>query len=1490
MGIATDSSGRAYITGITTSDTSIAPFPTTGSAYQSSLSSPNGNAFLTVIDTNLSAAASLVYSTYLGGDGAGAFGDFGVGVTADTSGDAYLVGQATSDASGPFPTTPNTFQSTLNSPNGNAFLTEIATTQSGLQSLVYSTYFGGSTTNSLGDYGSAIALDSAGKVYMAGDAESPDFPITSGAFQATNSADGKAFVAKFDLSQSGAQSLVYSTFLGGTNSSSGDDASGLAVDASGNTFVVGQTSSTDFPTTSDAFQSTLKSSGMNAFLAEISPDGTAALYSTYLGGSSAFGDAALGVALDPLGNAYVTGYTQSSDFPTTAGAFQTTATLNPDSGFVAKLTLPTSLVSIAVSPQTASLATNTTQQFSAIGTLSDGSTADFTAHATWSSSNASVVSASSLAPTQGFAVAISAGTANITATVGSISGSAAVTITAAVTPIAPSITSVTPTSGIGGTQVTIAGSGFGATQGTGYVTLGTAFGHVVSWSDAQIVATVAAGSQTGVAQVAQAGLQSNSINFTVNGPTISSVSPTSGVAGTSVTITGTGFGATQGSGQVWLGSMSGNVTSWNDTQIVATVASGATSGTAQVLQNGVWSNSVSFAVNLPQITSVSPTSGAPGTVITVTGTGFGATQGSGQVWLGSTGGLVDTWSDTQVTATVASNALTGVARIQQGGTWSNAFSFTVPPSGGSSLTLSPNTITMVVGDTHSIEAINAQGQSVTGLTWTSTDTTVVTLSTDDPPILTAVAAGHVTITAGSASADVTVSASSLSPGTVQWTNPGDGSGVTSVVPAVPSPSGVDLFAFENSGNVAAITTDGTTAWNANLNGGFGIPSFDGGLVVVAGNQLQELNGTTGQPYSAYTFAHSSPTRSSVAVSTDGTVYAVDGDKLVAIDPATGSVKFSASMEDSSSNDPSICEGGGPGYVVGPPTAYQLTIAGDGDAYLVYSYSNGSQDSQVIGNCNYGFGHQDNHLRVLRVAPDGSSAKFDLGDWKEDSATDITNGPGVNNDCCDGYLTTSQAGSVPTLEVGSIITNADQGVVVSWQAQYSSYCAYTFGLFGYPDVAPQPSINAGCVADNTVNYLSTISGSGVNTSTLPFAALPVLQRDDGTFVGYSGDNGDMAAFDLSGNVEWSASNYSPQMVTAGGGVIAQSADGTTTATFDANGNATGQFPSLPSYSWKAAYRIAADQTVESVASPIPSLDSTYAAVEGGNLTGSSTSVIHHEIGLAWCGNGYSETGLCTQSPYDINGTSVSFSYIANPGASNINTAQDFSAAHPDWVGTIQANAMKALKTAFANFPVIVETVSSHRTGLSGQEPDQDHIVYVVGDWPNQGQTGENINLGASFVYYWPIMESAQTAAGYAKGQGPDCGENWCDLTPIYPPQTQADTAAFQKLVSVLGTGIGNTAAHEIGHQFIQSNDQVLLPYMDCGLGNNIPNPFACENNDNFVYNFFSGSGFPQNPSDPSSTGAQFKYVQIPGVPLIHWGPSEVCALKRDFLDNPNVNCN
>jgi len=190
-----------------------------------------------------------------------------------------------------------------------------------------------------------------------------------------------------------------------------------------------------------------------------------------------------------------------------------------------------------------------------------------------------------------------------------------------------------------------------------------------------------------------------------------------------------------------------------------------------VLQNGVMSNAVPFTVEELQLASVSPNRGGTGTAVTFTGTGFGASQGSGVVWLGSTAGLVVSWSDTQVVAAVASSAVSGIARIQQNGVWSNAVDFTVPTSLGGCCKLKPSLLSMSVGDARTLQVLNSLGQTVTGLTWATTDPTVVSLSPDDPPVLTALAAGHSTITAGGGSADVTVFAGPLPIGTVIWFPP-----------------------------------------------------------------------------------------------------------------------------------------------------------------------------------------------------------------------------------------------------------------------------------------------------------------------------------------------------------------------------------------------------------------------------------------------------------------------------------------------------------------------------------------------------------------------------------------------------------------------------------------------------------------------------------------------------------------------------------------------
>jgi hypothetical protein len=318
--IAVDAAGNAYVTGNTTST----DFPT-ANAFQSTKRGPSNtsNAFVTKFSAD---GTRLVYSTYLGGSGSGAFlGDGGSGIAVDAAGNSYVTGYT---GSTDFPTA-HAFQPTKGGPSStaNAFVTKLSVDGA---SLVYSTYLGGSGRTNPGDFGNGIVVDTAGNAYVTGVANSPDFP-TANAFQPTRGGPYRnAFVTKF--SADGA-SLVYSTYLGGSGS---DNGVGIAVDAAGSAYVTGNTTSTNFPT-AHAFQPSKGSdpSFRTAFVTKFSADGASLVYSTYLGGS--LDGPGNGIAVGGDGNAYVTGWTDSIDFPT-ANAFQPTngATGGIPNAFVTK--------------------------------------------------------------------------------------------------------------------------------------------------------------------------------------------------------------------------------------------------------------------------------------------------------------------------------------------------------------------------------------------------------------------------------------------------------------------------------------------------------------------------------------------------------------------------------------------------------------------------------------------------------------------------------------------------------------------------------------------------------------------------------------------------------------------------------------------------------------------------------------------------------------------------------------------------------------------------------------------------------------------------------------------------------------------------------------------------------------------------------------------------------------------------------------------------
>jgi Beta-propeller repeat len=300
-GIAVDGSQNAYITGLANS----VDFPTTAGAYQSTWPGqfPGSQAiFITKLNPT---GSGLVYSTYLGGRGDAQ----GHAIAVDGAGNAYVTGE-TDSYNSTFPTTVGAAQTTIGG-NNDAFVTKLSASGS---SLVYSTFLGGESAED----GLGIALDGLGSAYVTGETDSDFFPTTVGAFQSIDPGPARrnGFVAKLNPAGS---SFTYSTYLGGSVE---DYGLGVAVDSLGNAFVGGYTGSPDFPTTAGALRTVYAGGNFDAFVAKLNPSGSGLLYSTLVGGTDI--DQGTAIAIDGQGNAYLTGLTGSVDFPTTAGAFQTT--------------------------------------------------------------------------------------------------------------------------------------------------------------------------------------------------------------------------------------------------------------------------------------------------------------------------------------------------------------------------------------------------------------------------------------------------------------------------------------------------------------------------------------------------------------------------------------------------------------------------------------------------------------------------------------------------------------------------------------------------------------------------------------------------------------------------------------------------------------------------------------------------------------------------------------------------------------------------------------------------------------------------------------------------------------------------------------------------------------------------------------------------------------------------------------------------------------
>ena len=494
-----------------------------------------------------------------------------------------------------------------------------------------------------------------------------------------------------------------------------------------------------------------------------------------------------------------------------------------------------------------------------------------------------------------------------------------------------------------------------------------------------------------------------------------------------------------------------------------------------------------------------------------------------------------------------------------------------PPAATGGISLLPNVLNLVVGETRTLQALDAAGNPVTGLSWMSTDSNIVSLSTDNPPELTAVAPGHVTIAAGGGSADVTVHAGPLPVGTVIWSNPATGS-TGGIVPAVPSPSGLaDVFAAQNvfdltqagnidlNGRVQAITSDGTMAWSTNINES-ALPDFQGGLIellfdsssprgIARHTGIVKIDGITGQRHPVYTpdlsgdpltTPGSGPlyprfglgTQLDVGVHTDGTVFITEYHLnpncdpetpcqqgfVVGIDPVAGTKKFAAPIAGKN------------------PRPFHLMIAGDGFAYLPYWHEAGSTK----------------FLNLLRVSSTGE------------------------------YNDISVSQSAQVFSEAAMITNADTGILITW-------------------------------LEGLQAKMAKVSGTGVQLVSAPVLGssgqltYPVLQAQDGSFVGNGYDanwNGHMVAFDANGTIRWTVPNKVAQIATADGDVIATNGDGSAAVRYDQSGTAVEQIGALYTQSWTGnVYRKGSVEQL--VASPVPFAPSFF-AFQGGNQSRNNTA--------------------------------------------------------------------------------------------------------------------------------------------------------------------------------------------------------------------------------------------------------------------------------------------
>jgi hypothetical protein len=617
LAVAADSAGNAYVTGYTSSSDFL-----TASPLQGQLA---GGTDVFVSKVN-AAGTALVYSTYIGGSE----NEQGQGIAVDSSGNVYVAGWTNSTD---FPTHAPLQSSLLGTQNAFALKLNAAGS-----ALVYSTYLGGSGV----DQANAIAIDSSGAAYLTGSTNSVNFPAISplqAALGATGAAN--AFIAKINAAGS---SLVYSTYLGGSGSDTG---AAIAVDSSGNVVIAGSTTSANFPVSS-AVQSAYAGGG-DAFIAKLNAAGSQLVFSTFYGGTGQ--DNGYGIALDPSGNIYVSGFTSNIN------VFPVVAAMPPPpvmaSGFLLKLNASGSAVSYATILNDEGKSVAVDSYGNAYVTYisrvnASGTGLDFSLPLSGTIPNAIALDSSGNVYVTGYGATI------VAPPIAYPENFYNVSLVKEGEPVGgPRVGFITPATALAsGSAVTVKMMGTGFVTGASATLNGAARTTTfVSATEVDVALTIADVATARVSTLLVTNptpaIPSNPVVFTVKNPsaTISSLSPASATAGGAaftLTVNGTGF-------------VTGSAIYWNGTALTSTIVS-STQMTASVpatdlataaivavqvavpTPGGGLSTASSFAVNnpAPVIASLSPSSAATGgAAFTLTVTGSNFVSGSVVQWNGS---------------------------------------------------------------------------------------------------------------------------------------------------------------------------------------------------------------------------------------------------------------------------------------------------------------------------------------------------------------------------------------------------------------------------------------------------------------------------------------------------------------------------------------------------------------------------------------------------------------------------------------------------------------------------------------------------------------------------------------------------------------------------------------------------------------------------------------------------------------------------------------